>query len=96
VLNKAKKTYVSQQTLVTAQALADIQGMAGYLVGQPLQPRYPTGRNHVPYTTLTISYRDGQRLRVLDEGETGTFGLMRLYALLNQLRKSQVWQPAKP
>lgn len=96
VLDTAKKTYITQQTSVTAQALADIRGMASYLLGQPLQPHYHTGHNHVPYTTLTISYRNGQRIRVRDEGETGTFGLIRLYALLGQLRKSQVWQSAKP
>ena len=96
VLDKANKTYVSQKTTVDAGALADLQGLASYLFGQPLQPSYRTGFNHVPYTTLTIIYHNGQRLSVEDDGEIGTFGLIRLYALLGQLRKSQVWQPTKP
>lgn len=96
VLENTRKTYVSQKTQVAASALAPILDLASYLAGQPLQPEYHVGVNHVPHTTLTIVYHDGQRLQVQDEGEIGTFGLMRLYALLNQLRKSQMWQPTKP
>jgi hypothetical protein len=96
VLEKAKKTYIAQQAQVDAGALALIKGLASHLAGQALLPKYRTGLNHVPYTTLTIVYHDGQRLQVEDEGEFGTFSLMRLYALLDQLHKSQTWQPAKP
>jgi hypothetical protein len=96
VLEEAKKTYVSQKTQVEAQALATILGLASHLAGQPLKPRYRIGFNHIPHTNLTITYHDGQRLQVQDEGEIGTFGLMRLYALLGQLRKSQSWQAARP
>jgi hypothetical protein len=96
VLEEAKKACVSQQAQVDAGALGPIQRLASHLAGQSLLPRYRTGLNHVPYTTLTIVYHDGRRLRVRDEGEFGTFSLMRLYALLDQLRKSQTWQPAKP
>jgi hypothetical protein len=96
VLEKAKKTYVAQQAQVDAETLAFIQGLASHIAGQSLPPKYRTSLNHVPYTTLTIIYHNGRRLQVEDEGEFGTFSLMRLYALLNQLRKSQTWQPAKP
>lgn len=96
VLEEANKTYVSQKTLVDTLTLATIQGLASYLAAQHLLPEYHSGLNHVPYTTLTISYHNGRHLQVEDEGEAGTFGLTRLYALLSQLHKSQTWQPAKP
>ncbi len=96
VLEETNKTFIAQQAQVAAPALAVILGLASHLAAQSLQPRYRTGYNHVPYTTLTIVYHDGRRLQVQDKGEFGTFSLMRLYALLHQLRKSQAWQPTRP
>lgn len=96
VLEENSKTYVLQKTTITAQALNTIQGLASYMANQPLKSVYRIGFNHIPHTTLTISYRGGQRLRVRDEGEIGAFSLMRLYTLLGQLHKSQSWQSSKP
>ncbi len=96
VLEETNKTFIAQQTQVAAPALAAVIGLASHLAAQSLQPKYRTGYNHVPHTTLTIIYHDGRRLQVQDEGEFGTFSLMRLYILLKQLRKSQAWQPTRP
>jgi len=96
VLDESKKTCESLKTVIDAQTLREISGLIGYLDIEHLQPEYSTNFNHVPSATLRMVFRNGRKIEVYDEGEMGTFGLMRLYALLGQLRKSQSWQPIKP
>jgi hypothetical protein len=96
VLEPEKKTYESLKTTIDNQTLSELRGLAGYLAGQPLLPKYSVGGNHIPHTTIRVSYCGGQQIQVKDEGEVGTFGLIRLYTLLGQLRKTQAWQPVKP
>ena len=96
VLEVRKKTYVAKSTVVTPTALAEIKALVGYIDPNKLKPEYRVSMNHEPYTYLTLAYHGGPKVKVFDYGEEGTFGLMRLYALLGQLRKNQSWQPVKP
>ncbi|GAB2955631.1 hypothetical protein GCM10027048_21880 [Hymenobacter coalescens] len=95
VPDERKKTFVHKKTQVADPAMAEINGLLGYIVPDKLKPEYRVYMNHNPYTYLTLSYHDGRRKKVFDYGEKGTFGLMRLYALLAQLHKTQQWQPIK-
>lgn len=80
---------------VDAKTLGRIKTLVSYMNADSLKPRYRANVNHVPYATLTIAYRGGRKVKVFDEGEQGTFGLVQLYNLLGQLRQSQQWQVAK-
>ncbi|MBO0356332.1 hypothetical protein J0X19_00105 [Hymenobacter sp. BT186] len=96
VLDESKKTCESLKTVLDFRTLREISELISYLNIEQLQPTYQTDFNHVPYASLKISFRNGRKIDLYDKGEMGTFGLMRLYALLGQLRKSQSWQPVKP
>ncbi|WP_139923386.1 hypothetical protein [Hymenobacter sp. DG01] len=82
----AKLTDTTQQQLVQ---------LLNYLEPDKISREYRIGFNHVPYITLRVMYADGRRLQVEDKGGIGAFGLTRLYALLESLRKTQEWVPAK-
>ncbi|GAA4380709.1 hypothetical protein GCM10023186_19500 [Hymenobacter koreensis] len=93
VLKERGPTICEQLTATVAPVqLNELMELVNYLDADQLQPRYRAFINHVPAATLTLAYR-GRRIRVYDDGEKGTFGLMRIYELLSNLRETQQWQP---
>ncbi|TGE14063.1 hypothetical protein [Hymenobacter elongatus] len=94
VLDEAKKQCEKLTGTIGAQSFSDIVGLIYYIDPVHLKPKYRVNVNHVPYATLRFSYAGNRKVEISDRGETGTFGLMRLYALLGQLRKTQQWQSA--
>ncbi|AII50645.1 hypothetical protein [Hymenobacter sp. APR13] len=95
VLDKAKKKCEDLSTTLTSRAQQQLVELVNYLQPDKLKREYQVGYNHVPYITLHIAYADGRHLQVDDKGGIGSFGLTRLYRLLDSLHKSQNWAPAK-
>lgn len=93
VLQKRKKRFEALTTQITAGSLDSINVLIAYMASSRFKNRYEVQMNHVPYTQLTIAYHTGAKVNLLDVGEQGTFGLVRLYTLLRQLRKTQLWHP---
>ncbi|RSK29563.1 hypothetical protein [Hymenobacter metallilatus] len=95
VLNEAEKKSEDLTTTLNTSAQQQLSELVNYLQPDKLKRAYRIGYNHVPYIALRIVYADGRRLQVGDRGGIGSFGLTRLYTLLESLRKTQTWMPTK-
>ncbi|WBA42372.1 hypothetical protein [Hymenobacter canadensis] len=96
VLQKRKKRYEAITTQVTAGTLDSISALIAYIAPAKLKSEYVVRMNHVPYTELTIAQHKAPKIKLLDVGEQGAFGLVRLYELLRQLRRNQSWLAIYP
>ncbi|MBX0290410.1 hypothetical protein K3G63_08170 [Hymenobacter sp. HSC-4F20] len=95
VLDESKKKCEDLTTKLADTTQQQLVQLLNYLQPDKLSREYRIGFNHVPYITLHVVYADGRRLQAEDRGGIGAFGLTRLYALLESLRKTQEWVPAK-
>ncbi|RSK44912.1 hypothetical protein [Hymenobacter rigui] len=95
VLDETKKQCENLTAKLNSRAQQQLSELVNYLQPDKLKRTYRIGHNHVPYIVLRIKYADGRRLQVDDNGGIASFGLTRLYTLLESLRKTQNWEPPK-
>ncbi|MBT2559179.1 hypothetical protein J7E24_15415 [Hymenobacter sp. ISL-91] len=95
VLDESEKKCEDLTAKLTNNAQQQLLELLNYLQPDKLSREYRIGYNHVPYISLRVVYADGRRLQVEDKGGIGSFGLTRLYTLLESSRKTQNWVPAK-
>ena len=95
VLDESKKKCEDLTAKLASNTKQQLVELLNYMQPDKLSREYRVGVNHVPYISLKASYADSRSLQVEDRGGIGSFGLERLYILLDSLRKSQEWVPAK-
>lgn len=95
VLDESKKKCESLTAKLSGSSQQQLSEFINYLQPDKLSREYRIGFNHVPYISLRVVYADGRCLQVEDRGGIGSFGLTRLYSLLESLRKTQNWGPAE-
>ncbi|MBC6988818.1 hypothetical protein [Hymenobacter sp. BT491] len=95
ILAPANITAEHLTATISPRAYDEIASLLIYLNFPRLRNEYRLTLNHIPRSTLTVTYNRGRKKVIYDVGEAGTFGLRQVYALLHQLRRTQVWQPVQ-
>lgn len=72
-----------------------IIGILDYIDFSQLKEDYSVKHFHAPSSTLIITYNNDKIKFIRDYGKKGTYGLMALYEMFNDLRFNQDWKPAK-
>lgn len=95
VLDEARKTCEDLTATLDSASERQLAELLNYLQPDKLSREYRLGFNHVLRISLYVLYADGRRIQVEDTGGIGSFGLTRLYACLESLRKTHKWAPIK-
>ncbi|HYD91431.1 MAG TPA: DUF6438 domain-containing protein [Flavobacterium sp.] len=80
------------KTAISAEKYNEIVDLLNYLDFKNLKESYTIMATDNPGCFLRITYGDGKVKQIGDYGMQGTFGLMKLYELLSDLRFNQEWK----
>lgn len=80
------------QAMVRRKELNEIFGLIRYLGFPALKNYYSTEGTDYPSCSTTVFFTDGSVKKIVDYGQQGTQGLVRLYKLFFLLRENQDWK----
>lgn len=84
------------ETYVESEKLKEIYDVIHYINPLKLKDKYNLDVTDLPSVTLEITFTNGTTKKIIDYGESGTFGLSKVYALMFALRDNQNWTKATP
>lgn len=70
----------------------EITDLLNYIDFPNLMDNYSVNAFDLPGCSLEITYDNGETKLINDDGQYGTYGLIRVYKLLAELRFNQVWE----
>lgn len=79
------------QGTIDENAYHQLTSLLCYLDFPTLKDNYRLVTYHHPKCTLSITYTNGKVKTIKDFGRVGTYGLKRVYALIDELRFNQKW-----
>lgn len=77
---------------ITEDKYSDIVNLLNYIDFETLQDNYAVNWTDDQTAKLKVTYDNGKVKSILDYGLLGTYGLDRVYQLLNELRENQKWE----
>ncbi|MGZ3757023.1 MAG: DUF6438 domain-containing protein [Mucilaginibacter sp.] len=80
------------KTTIKSKDSKEIYSLLNYINIKKLRDYYTWGVINLPTCITTIKFTDGSTKKITDQGQEGTYGLTKLYALFFALRENQNWQ----
>jgi len=81
--------------VIKKEDFESITSTLNYIDFTNLNSQYSVMYTDAPSATLKITYDNGKVKHIEDYGKKGTYGLIALYEMFNNLRFNQDWKPTK-
>lgn len=83
---------INYRTHIYEKSLQKIFELINYLEFNKLKNNYSVSHTHASSVSTKVTYTDGKTKQIYDYGRSGTFGLIRLYQLLFELKDNKLWE----